>query len=143
MASQASSSPPRPRLVVQIGVTGHRPNRLSPEAAAGLPAQCQQVLQAIAALTLRAHDPLLHSPEPPLLRILSPLAEGADRIVAHAGLALNADLQCPLPFHEEEYIRDFSTESSRDEYHALLAKASAVFQIDGARETADVAYERV
>jgi hypothetical protein len=77
------------------------------------------------------------------VRILSPLAEGADRIVAHAGLALGADLQCPLPFHEEEYCRDFSTESSRQEFHALLAKASAVFQIDGVRDAADVAYERI
>src|ERR1700721_1849087 len=144
MATSESSSPPppRPRLVVQIGVTGHRPNRLSPTAAAALPAQCNQILKAIAALAARAHDPLLHSPEPPLLRILSPLAEGADRIVAHAGLALGADLQCPLPFHEGEYCRDFSTESSPHEFHALLAKASAVFQVDGVRDAADVAYER-
>jgi hypothetical protein len=143
MASQESSSPPRPRLVVQIGVTGHRPNRLSAGAAAGLPGQCAQVLKAIAALAARAHDPLLHSPQAPLLRILSPLAEGGDRIVAHAGLALGADLQCPLPFHEEEYCRDFDTEASRDEFHTLLAKASAVFQADGAREAQTVAYERI
>src|SRR3984957_5563307 len=149
MASSESSSPPRPRqpprprLVVQIGVTGHRPNRLSPDVAAALPAQCDQILKAIEALAFRAHDPLIHSPEPPLLRVLSPLAEGADRIVANAGLSLGADLQCPLPFHEEEYCRDFASESSRDEFHALLAKASAVFQINGTHDAADVAYERV
>src|ERR1700679_1891770 len=96
MATQDSSSPPRPRLVVQIGVTGQRPNRLSPDVAAALPAQCDQILRAIAALAFRAHDPLLHSVAPP-----------------------------------------------RDEFHALLAKALAVFQIDGVREAADVAYERV
>ena len=143
MATSESSSPPRPRLVVQIGVTGHRPNRLSPDVAAALPAQCDQILKAIEALAFRAHDPLIHSPEPPLLRVLSPLAEGADRIVANAGLSLGADLQCPLPFHEEEYCRDFASESSRDEFHALLAKASAVFQINGTHDAADVAYERV
>lgn len=135
--------PSRPRLVVQIGVTGHRPNRLSPQIAADLPRQCEQVLKAIAALAARAHDPLIHSSEPPLLRILSPIAEGSDRIVANAGLALGADLQCPLPFHEEEYCRDFSTESSRDEFHALLAKASAVFQVDGSRDASAAAYERI
>ena len=143
MASQASSSPPRPRLVVQIGVTGHRPNRLSPQVAAGLPAQCQQVLQAIGALASQVHDPLLHSPEPPILRILSPLAEGADRIVARAGLALGADLQCALPFHVEEYGRDFTSDASRAEFQDLLAKASAVFQCDGDREAASLAYERI
>jgi hypothetical protein len=143
MASQESSSPPRPRLVVQIGVTGHRPNRLSPDVAASLPGQCEQVLRAIAALASRLHNPLLHSPQPPLLRILSPLAEGADRIVAHAGLALGADLQCPFPFHIEEYCRDFSSEASRVEFQNLVAKASAVFQADGEREMDSLAYERI
>ena len=143
MALQASSSPPRPRLVVQIGVTGHRPNRLSPQVAADLPRQCEQVLKAIAALASSAHDPLLHAPEPPLLRIISPLAEGADRIVARAGLALGADLQCPLPFHVDEYCRDFEDAASREEFHALLAKASAVFQADGSRDAEEVAYERI
>ncbi|MGB8031139.1 MAG: hypothetical protein WCF30_15920 [Terracidiphilus sp.] len=143
MASQVSSSPPRPRLVVQIGVTGHRPNRLPPDAAASLPGQCKQVLQAIASLASRMHDPLLHSPQPPLLRILSPLAEGSDRIVAHAGLALDADLQCPIPFHIEEYCRDFTSQASREEFRILLAKASAVFESDGERDADSLAYERI
>jgi hypothetical protein len=143
MASHVSSSPPRPRLVVQVGVTGHRPNRLSPDVAASLPGQCEQALQAITALAFRAHDPLLHSPEPPLLRILSPLAEGADRIVALAGLALGADLQCPLPFHVDEYCRDFTSDASRDEFRVLLAKASAVFQSEGERDAEALAYERI
>ena len=80
MAPHQSSSPPRPRQVVQIGVTGHRLNRLSSEASPGLPQQYEQVLKGIAALASRAHDPLLYAPEPPILRIISPLAEGADRI---------------------------------------------------------------
>ena len=143
MATQVSSSPPRPRLVVQIGVTGHRLNRLSPQIAVDLPRQCEQVLRIVAGLAAQAYDPLLHAPEPPLLRIISPLAEGADRIVAHAGLALGADLQCPLPFHADEYCRDFSSSESRDEFHALLAKASAVFQADGSREAEAMAYERI
>ena len=143
MASHESSSPPRPRLVVQIGVTGHRPNRLSPDVAAVMPGQCEQVLKAIAVLASDARDPLLHSPQAPLLRILSPLAEGADRIVAHAGLALGADLQCPLPFLAAEYCHDFEDAASRDEFHDLLAKASAVFQIEGSRAREDESYERV
>ena len=143
MALHESSSPPRPRQVVQIGVTGHRPNRIAPQVATGLPGQCEQVLKAIAHLASSAHDRHLYSPDPPLLRILSPLAEGADRIVAHAGLALGADLQCLLPFHAEEYCQDFEDASSRDEFHALLAKASVVFQIEGSRARGDESYERV
>jgi len=76
------------------------------------------------------------------LRILSPLAEGADRIVAHAGLTMGADLQCVLPFDAEEYSQDFETEASRKEFHALLAKASAIFEAGGKRGADDIAYER-
>jgi hypothetical protein len=126
-----------------VGVTGHRPNRLSPDVIADVPAQCEQVLQAIAALAAQAHDDLLHAPGPPLLRIISPLAEGADRIVAQAGLQLGADLQCPLPFEAEEYSRDFVSEGSREEFNALLARASAIFECDGRRDAEDVAYENV
>ncbi|HVN94474.1 MAG TPA: DUF4231 domain-containing protein [Terracidiphilus sp.] len=143
MASKVSSSPPRPRLVVQIGVTGHRPNRISADVAATLPGQCEQVLKAIAEFASRAYDPLLYSAQPPLLRVLSPLAEGADRMVAHAGLALGADLQCPFPFHVEEYCRDFTSEGSLQEFHALAAKASAVFECDGDRGAESLAYERI
>ncbi len=142
MAPRQSSSPPRPRQVVQIGVTGHRLNRLPPLVAAVLPGQCEQVLKAVANLAASAHDHQLYSPQPPLLRILSPLAEGADRIVAHAGLALGADLQCPLPFLDAEYCHDFEDAASRDEFHSLLAKASAVFQMEGSRAEEDAAYER-
>ena len=56
---------------------------------------------------------------------------------------MGADLQCPLPFHANEYSRDFVTDDSRDEFYALLAKASAVFQVDGSRDAADAAYERI
>jgi hypothetical protein len=129
--------------VVQIGVTGHRPNRLAPQIAADLPCQCEHVLKIISAAAAHAHDRLLHANEPPLLRIISPLAEGADRIVAHAGLALGADLQCPLPFHAEEYSRDFSSPRSQQEFGTLLARASAVFQADGMREAEASAYERI
>ncbi len=142
MAPHESSSPPRPRQVVQIGVTGHRPNRLSPAIVVNLPRQCEQVLNAIAGLASSVHDPLLYSPQPPLLRIISPLAEGADRIAAQAGLSLGADLQCLLPFHADEYGRDFASDGSREEFYALLARASAVFEVDGSRNAETIAYER-
>jgi len=126
-----------------VGVTGHRPNRLSQEVAADLPRQCQEAMQAIKELAARAHDDFLHAPGPPLLRIISPIAEGADRIVAQAGLALEADLQCPLPFDADEYSRDFASDGSREEFYALLARASAVFECDGRRDAEEAAYENV
>jgi len=137
------SSPPRPRLVVQIGVIGHRPNRMAAGMTGFLTDQCHRVLSAILDIAAAAHDPLLHAPGPPLMRIVSPLAEGSDRIVAEAGLALGAELQCPLPFASAEYERDFEAASSRAEFHSLLARASAVLELEGLRSEADAAYERV
>jgi hypothetical protein len=136
MAAPQSSSPPRPRRVIQVGVTGHRLNRISPQMAAVLPDKCAQALRAIAQAWAAG------AAEPVLLRVISPLAEGADRMVAQAGLALGADLQCPLPFHAEEYKRDFATEASKREFDALLARASAVFDAGGERSAAEAAYER-
>jgi hypothetical protein len=137
------SSPPRPHLVVQIGVIGHRPNRMAAGMTGFLTDQCHRVLSAILDIAAAAHDPLLHAPGPPLIRIVSPLAEGSDRIVAGAGLALGAELQCPLPFPVAEYERDFETDSCRAEFHSLLARASALLELEGLRSEADAAYERV
>ena len=143
MIAHKSSSPPRPRHVVQIGVIGHRPNRLLPEIAVDLPRKCELVLKTILELASGAHDPYLHAPGPPLLRVISPLAEGSDRIVAEAGRAIGADLQCPLPFHADEYSLDFDTSESKQEFNALLAGASAVFECDGRRNAEGDSYERV
>lgn len=143
MKSRNQSSPPRPRLVVQIGVIGHRPNRLAAGMTGFLKDQCHRILSAILDSAAAAQDPLLHAPGPPLIRIVSPLAEGSDRMVAEAGLALGADLQCPLPFSPAEYEHDFESASSRAEFHSLLARASAVLELEGHGDSADAAYERV
>ena len=142
MTTQTASSSPRPRLVIQVGVTGHRPNRLKDAMTGVLAQQCTGTLKMIAARVEQAYDPLLYSAEPPLVRILSPLAEGADRIVAMAGLALGMDLQCPLPFHADEYSHDFESNGSKEEFFALLSRASAVFELNGTRKAEEIAYER-
>jgi hypothetical protein len=137
MAAPQSLSPPRPRRVIQIGVTGHRLNRISPEMAAILPEKCAQALAAIR----RAWRAEGGGAEPARLRVISALAEGADRMVALAGLKMGADLECPLPFHAEEYKQDFESEASKQEFAALLGRASAVFDAGGERSAAEAAYE--
>lgn len=56
------------------------------------------------------------------LQLLNPLAEGADRIVAHAALEHDVELIIPLPFAENEYEKDFP--GSVNEYRALRNKAA-------------------
>jgi hypothetical protein len=99
------------------------------------------VLREIKQLCERLHDPLMYSDQPALLRVISPLAEGADRIVAEAGLKLGAELQCPLPFHAGEYMLDFADDASKLEFQGLLEQASRVFEIDGVRAEENRAYE--
>lgn len=128
-------------MVVHVGVVGHRPNRLGANINEFLIDHCQQLLRVIQQALAPAHDPLVHLQGAPLLRVISALAEGADRIVAQAGLNLGADLQCLLPFHVEEYSKDFESPSSRDEFLTLLGKSSAVLELDGQRADAPAAYE--
>ena len=71
----------------------------------------------------------------PRLQIISPLAEGADRIVAHAALDLGADVIVLLPFGREEYTHDFLTRESRAEFQALIDNATEVVELDGQRDT--------
>lgn len=58
-------------------------------------------------------------------RILSPLAEGADRAVAQAVLEYpGAQLDAVLPLAVEDYLEDFATEHSKQEFRDLLALSS-------------------
>ncbi|MBT3070015.1 hypothetical protein KKP04_03915 [Rhodomicrobium sp. Az07] len=59
--------------------------------------------------------------------ILSPLAEGADRLIAKVVVEhLDAELIAVLPMPRNEYEKDFASEESRAEFAALIGKATAV-----------------
>jgi hypothetical protein len=56
-------------------------------------------------------------------RVLSPLAEGADRAVARAVLEYpGARLDAALPLTVEDYLEDFETEESKKEFQDLLSR---------------------
>jgi hypothetical protein len=58
-----------------------------------------------------------------LYRVLSPLAEGADRVVARAVLDYpGARLDVVLPLTVEDYLEDFATEESKVEFLDLLGR---------------------
>lgn len=57
--------------------------------------------------------------------ILSSLAEGADRLLVEVAMQeLPAKLIAVLPFAEDDYLADFRTERSRQEFRKLLSHAS-------------------
>jgi hypothetical protein len=95
-------------------VTGHRDLR-------------QQDLPALESIVRRILQDLREAhPHTPLL-LLSPLAEGSDRLVARVALDVGVRVIVPLPLPEELYEQDFAGEESRAEFRQLLARAESSF----------------
>src|SRR3954468_23899818 len=57
--------------------------------------------------------------------LLSPLAEGADRLAAEVALARGITLRVPMPMLQTEYERDFPDRESLEEFRRLLKAAQA------------------
>lgn len=130
-------SPPKPCAHLRIGVTGHRPGpKLSPEQAVTVRKSVDHIIADIAVFTREAvaHEAWAFSTIQPALSVVSSLAEGADRIVAEAGLAQDMPLNVILPFGRAEYRTDFSPEGAA-QYDALLARSSTVYELDGRRSS--------
>lgn len=107
-----------------IGVTGHRDLREEDRASLE-----EQVRQVFAELQKRY-------PSAPLV-LLSPLAEGADRLVARVALEEGIRLIVPLPMSKALYEEDFQSKASLDEFNALLQQAERCFELpllQGAQE---------
>lgn len=102
-----------------IGVTGHR-TLLEPEA---LERRVEDILQRLARLFAASGLPV------PLLTVASPLAEGADRLVAQVVLRRpRARLHALLPLPPDEYRMDFC-EQSQQEFDALLGRAEQILVV--------------
>jgi SMODS and SLOG-associating 2TM effector domain 1 len=120
-------------LRVLVGVTGHRALPDQPRVAGA-------VREALARLRAAAN------PGPStevLIDIVSPLAEGTDRLVASAALeSPGAQLQAVLPLPRADYETDFPTADSREAFCRLLASASSIVEAPPSVDRA-LAYERV
>jgi len=99
----------------RIGVVGHR-------VLADPDSLCAPIAEAVRRLT----EFVPVSPGVGLVPVVvSALAEGADRLVAKEVLAdKDARLEVALPLPEEEYVKDFKSEASKEEFSCLLARAT-------------------
>jgi hypothetical protein len=134
-------------LTFRVGVVGHRPNRLKHADMQILASRLNAVLDAIRSEVINCHTehPLLFSDREPVLRGLSPLAEGIDRMFAEQALLLKYELTAVLPFHRSEFVNDFKPSSalepdSVERFEKLLEQSSNVFELDGTRIDSDHAY---
>lgn len=110
---------------IRIGITGHRTLHDIP----ALNACLHNFLNTgyLEAFTLEARQALTQSTSTPIaFSITSPLAEGADRLVADVVLKHGGKLEALLPMPQEEYEKDFITPESRQEFRDLLAKADGI-----------------
>lgn len=96
-----------------IGVTGHR-NLVAEE----IPALKETVRKFF--LQLRSEFPDLD------LQLISPLAEGSDRLVADVALELGVGLIVPLPMPQAEYEQDFPSTAAVEAFRASLEKARVI-----------------
>jgi hypothetical protein len=121
-------------VYVQIGVTGHR--SLADE----------HLIRESVKSVLGKLDKTL-SFKPHTFVVISPLAEGADRLVAREILDWDTDgekpiLEAVLPLPQEDYLNDFATPMSKVEFKELLTRAKSVIVLDKTASR-NAAYEQV
>jgi len=98
---------------LRVGVTGHR--TLS---------DVHQLELSVASVLDQVADRFPADRTPVVCRVVSPLAEGADRLVARTVLERpGADLIVPLPFARERLMKDFATQESKAEFDELYKRA--------------------
>jgi hypothetical protein len=108
-----NAAPRAPDVSLVVGVTSHR------NLAASEIERIRQQVRDFFALLKRDFPGL------PLV-VLSALAEGGDRLVAHEALAIGARLIAPLPLAPESYAEDFIDSESRAAFAGLCQRADVV-----------------
>lgn len=126
-------------LNIVIGVTGHRklPNEKLIH---------ENINNVIKSLEIR-FDGILESSNYSL-SVISPLAEGTDRIAVEEVLKLEKSekferisLEVILPFSEDEYVNDFKESESKEEFKTLLKRASSIKFLNGTNSREDAYYQ--
>jgi hypothetical protein len=150
------TSPPRPVLAFRVGVVGHRPNRLPKDQESldtlrhMLRAILEDVKAEVSAYASSSEAASFYADSPFIIRAVSPLAEGTDRIFAEEAVDLAYELLCPLPFSQQEFEQDFAPPNalepdSRERFRSLLERGRQrcgvkLFELDGDRSAAPQAY---
>ena len=100
---------------MNIAITGHRKVEYSSNTDSIIHQACERIDQ--------------YFPNEKLI-VFSCLAEGADRILSRHLLHLdNATLTVILPLPETDYINDFKTEESKEEYYQLKKLAHKIIEV--------------
>ena len=99
-----------------VAVTGHRD--LVPSEIPGIRDRVRELLEN-----------LQQSYPDRRLTVMSPLAEGADQLVAEVALELGIELTVVLPMPKHLYLQDFETPDARAHFESLCARATEFFEL--------------
>jgi len=101
------------RVPIVIGITGHRD--LVEDQLEGLQSATGHLFRQLA-------QQFPHTP----LRVMTSLAEGADRLVARVALEAGITVQAVLPMAADSYRRDFSSDASQAEFDELCGRCEVI-----------------
>lgn len=147
-------------MTLRIGVAGHRtlPADQLPRLREEIRAIYAAIGQAVQAIFREEAATWLYARETPIIRIISSLAEGADRLCVEPDLTafdgLKLELACIFPFLKEEFEQDFLPKNSVIdkqqgtvvEFNAILERigygqpTAQVIELDGNPANRDAAY---
>src|SRR4051794_15745569 len=132
----SSGGPPRLPFVLSVGVTGHRADVLPEGSLPALNSRIRDILLLIAeaGFALLEREQGCFSTDPPRMRFVSPIADGADQIAAEVALELGWELQAVLPFDRAAYRAGLANDEARERLDALLARATCVLELPGDKD---------
>src|SRR6267143_2134271 len=99
------SHPPKPRLTLRVGITGHRPNKLDDRAIQRIRQLLPEVFGWIdkAAADILRDNAAVYAEAAPVIRLICGFAEGADQM-AVAACPSGWRIEAILPFPKNEYL---------------------------------------
>jgi hypothetical protein len=101
--------------MINLGVSGHRFLDEEQKLSRGIDAALNTIAQTFGDQSFR---------------VISALAEGADRLIARRVLKRKySTLTILLPLPEDEYLNDFGTETSQKEFQSFLGQADQIIQL--------------
>ena len=142
---QKGTLPPSHAVILRVGVTGHRSDNLKNMDHSRLDERLLQVFTDLKKyvdkipredFANQASSNKNDSAQSESFFVISPLADGADQIVASAARKCNFVLHSPLPFFKPEELHD-----AEQLYGPNIKEAEAIFELDGSDETKELAYE--
>lgn len=134
--------PPRPRLTLNVGITGHRLNTIPEELLESLGQNLDEVFSLLrnGVDALEAKEVPFYDREPAVLWLHTPLASGSDQMAATSAQRHGFGIRALLPFATQEYGKDFAKGEEHKQYRHLLKESDEIFCLPGSREREEDAY---